>query len=99
MMQIVHRRIYEPMEAFEKEPTSLTEDELYGRLTKALVEGTIFISSFSAVILVDDLESRVRVLTFERDHATTLIQSALAGRYAAFAAKDATIIKRSHGIF
>lgn len=82
------------MEAFEKEPTSLTEDELYGRLTKALAEGTISISSSSDVIPVDELESRVRVLTFERDHATTLMQSTLAGRYAAFAARDATITER-----
>lgn len=82
------------MEAFEKEPISLTEDELYGRLTKALAEGTISISSSSDVIPVDELESRVRVLTFERDHATTLMQSALAGRYVAFASRDSTITER-----
>lgn len=57
-------------------------------MTGALVEDTVPISSFSSSTPADELESRIRVLTFERDQAKVLMPAALVGRDASIAERD-----------
>lgn len=55
------------MEDLEEEPVGLTKDKIYIRLTEALVEDVAPASPAPAVTSIAELESRIQVLTFERE--------------------------------
>lgn len=57
----------EPMEDPEDDHVELSEEELFTRLTDALVEDAPFSTSTSAPAPRTKLERRVRSLTFERN--------------------------------
>lgn len=69
----------------------MAEGELYISLTEALVEDVVRTSSAPIIASLFELECHIRVFTFERDQARVLIQTALAGRDAAFTERDAAI--------
>lgn len=63
----------EPVNPIEDEPASPIKDELYTGLTEALIEDTTSIGSSSSTTPMDELESYLRVLTFDQNRATPLM--------------------------
>lgn len=63
----------ESMKSFEDGSIIPIKDELYICLNEALDEDIVPISSSSTAILVIELESHMKILTFERDQARVLM--------------------------
>lgn len=63
-------------------------------LTEALAEDIVPASSSPPTASMAELESRMQVLTFERNQARALMQTAIAGRDVAFVAKNVAIADR-----
>lgn len=83
-----------PMEDSEEDPASLTEDELYMGLIEVLAEDTTPVGTAPTAASISELDRCIQVLTFERDQARALMQTALASKDAAIVARDSAFAAR-----
>lgn len=82
----------------EENPAGLTEDEFYMGLTEALAEDTTPVGTAPTAASISELERRIQVLTFERDQARALMQTALAGKDVTFVARDSAFAARDAAV-
>lgn len=84
----------DPMEDLEDDHGEPLEDELFIDFIEALA-GDAPLPSGSMATLEAAVESRIRILNFERDQAQAVMTTALASRDIVYAGRDATLAGRN----